>query len=969
MKKTLLAITLLGSILFAQAFSQNAAVTTTTAPVVIHQSADLQNLAIPDGQVVIIADPAGGTILIYDVNSSDAVDDSTVFNGPNSIGRFKAMSVTTGGVIDTSMSDVSTNPVTNAAIKAYVDATVAGGTIDDAMSDVSNNAVANSVIKAYVDAAVSGGTIDTAMSDVSENAVQNKVIKAYIDAQAGLTVDDTMSDVSTNPVQNAIVKAYIDSTVAGGTIDDAMSAVSENAVQNKVIKAYVDSVAVGGTIDDAMSLNSQNAVQNSVITAYVDNRSEVQTYDYIVTNTSEFTAAATAIDTLGYGTMWIVGNVTIPSGTNIIEAACSIRALGPGACLTKDGSNPGTIAIGDHSTDPLNNGFGTMDGEFLLSDLNRFANDFAAPGLDAEAGDWILLMSDSDVTERPWHSTSNPASRAEMVQVRRVHDVSGTDYYVLNGFTTQDYTTRDGPNFTASGATLTSNNHGLTSGQRIHVESTGTLPGNLAADTVYWVRDVTTNTFGLSATDGGSAITTSSAGSGTHTTEFRPKAAILPIVKHANANASHVLIENIEFKSINTPALENIFEFQNLDTIEIKNCKWERIGTQAGPSWMGFGYCANINIHHNYVSSVNDIDGSSYWVVLKTCNGVHVHENFGQETRHFVTTGGEAYTAGGLNRRTGGPTRVLVSNNVVHASQNTSAEGLPCMDTHCEGWGVTFMGNHLVTTGSGVLTSGSGYAIHIRSQFARVLDNVIEADGFAGGMQIGAPNCIVSGNTFYNTLFGVGQSAQPSSVASSVLWDRMIVTGNVFQNSDSSSTGAPLRISGGNYHTFSNNVFQKPEGWVMRAQNGDNLRFVGNHIFEVSTGGSGSVLAFEGNHDNCVVMDNVFSEVRTTVGTPTQSVVHFEGTGNNNEVSHNVFHDCKVAALVEYEGGTGHRVAMNDLRKDLNTNSIDLGSTITDTNIDIIGNAMDGYGSNDMGLGGTFNSTVEGTYTSKNWTD
>lgn len=77
--------------------------------------------------------------------------------------------------------------------------------------------------------------------------------------------------------------------------------------------------------------------------------------------------------------------------------------------------------------------------------------------------------------------------------------------------------TNHGPaTFTASGATLSSTAHNLQNGQKVWVSSTGTLPTGLAAATVYFIVNRTTDTFQLSATSGGSAITTTGAGSGTH---------------------------------------------------------------------------------------------------------------------------------------------------------------------------------------------------------------------------------------------------------------------------------------------------------------------------------------------------------------------------------------------------------------------------------------------------------------------
>jgi hypothetical protein len=77
--------------------------------------------------------------------------------------------------------------------------------------------------------------------------------------------------------------------------------------------------------------------------------------------------------------------------------------------------------------------------------------------------------------------------------------------------------------FTASGTTLTATGHDFVNGTRVTVATTGTLPGGLTASTIYYVVGVSGSTLGLSATKGGSAIVTSSAGSGVHSvTEAEP---------------------------------------------------------------------------------------------------------------------------------------------------------------------------------------------------------------------------------------------------------------------------------------------------------------------------------------------------------------------------------------------------------------------------------------------------------------
>lgn len=74
--------------------------------------------------------------------------------------------------------------------------------------------------------------------------------------------------------------------------------------------------------------------------------------------------------------------------------------------------------------------------------------------------------------------------------------------------------------FTASAATdkLTRAAHGLVDGQPITLSNSGgALPSPLAEDTIYWVRNKTTNDFELGTTwDAASSINITDAGTGTH---------------------------------------------------------------------------------------------------------------------------------------------------------------------------------------------------------------------------------------------------------------------------------------------------------------------------------------------------------------------------------------------------------------------------------------------------------------------
>jgi len=73
-------------------------------------------------------------------------------------------------------------------------------------------------------------------------------------------------------------------------------------------------------------------------------------------------------------------------------------------------------------------------------------------------------------------------------------------------------------NFTAATTDIiTSAAHGLVNGNKVVLTTTDTLPAGLSTGTVYYVIDVTTNTFKLSTQRGGGPVDITDTGTGTHT--------------------------------------------------------------------------------------------------------------------------------------------------------------------------------------------------------------------------------------------------------------------------------------------------------------------------------------------------------------------------------------------------------------------------------------------------------------------
>lgn len=71
--------------------------------------------------------------------------------------------------------------------------------------------------------------------------------------------------------------------------------------------------------------------------------------------------------------------------------------------------------------------------------------------------------------------------------------------------------------FTVSGYLFTAASHGYGNSEMLSVASSGTLPTGLTAATRYYIVQATTDTFKLSLTKNGTPVTTTGAGTGTHT--------------------------------------------------------------------------------------------------------------------------------------------------------------------------------------------------------------------------------------------------------------------------------------------------------------------------------------------------------------------------------------------------------------------------------------------------------------------
>ncbi len=116
----------------------------------------------------------------------------------------------------------------------------------------------------------------------------------------------------------------------------------------------------------------------------------------------------------------------------------------------------------------------------------------------------------------------------------------------------------------AAPGVFTSTAHGLEVGDAIQLSTTGALPTGLVAATTYYVKTApTADTFTVSATSGGSAITTTGTQSGVHTLTTVPAGSI-----------SYYRGKVMSFKRILGTGPDNVVKLQadvgiNTDQIEV----------------------------------------------------------------------------------------------------------------------------------------------------------------------------------------------------------------------------------------------------------------------------------------------------------------------------------------------------------------------------------------------------------------
>lgn len=229
-------------------------------------------------------------------------------------------------------------------------------------------------------------------------------------------------------------------------------------------------------------------------------------------------------------TNWMFGDVTSYSGTTLVVNATAIQGSGTLSAWTISLSGPNGSA-GSAALTTTNNTYTKAqrgaysvltDGATITPDFS-LANNFrvALGGNRTLANPTNLVAGQSGVIDIHQDSTGSRT----LAYAWGWQFASGTAPTLTTALRGKDKLAYSVDQYATSTITVTIaapgvvgwTAHGLLAGQQVQLTTSGALPTGLTASTTYYVVPVDANSFQLSATQNGSAITTTGSQSGTHT--------------------------------------------------------------------------------------------------------------------------------------------------------------------------------------------------------------------------------------------------------------------------------------------------------------------------------------------------------------------------------------------------------------------------------------------------------------------
>ncbi len=222
-----------------------------------------------------------------------------------------------------------------------------------------------------------------------------------------------------------------------------------------------------------------------------------------------------------------IATVTSPTSFTITAASAATTTRGSLAISAISQANPGVVTY--VGADNMANGdlvyIDSVAGMtqvnkrlFTVAGLNTGANTFQLGTTNTTSYTAYTSGGQADFSAVPFFTTAT-ANGASVTVTLQDHGLSAGNSFVLPLTTTLQSSVVTITNASPAVVTWAFSTHGMTGGEPIVFTTTGTLPTGLTAGTTYYVlaASISSTTFRVAATPGGTAINTTGAGSGIHT--------------------------------------------------------------------------------------------------------------------------------------------------------------------------------------------------------------------------------------------------------------------------------------------------------------------------------------------------------------------------------------------------------------------------------------------------------------------
>lgn len=250
-----------------------------------------------------------------------------------------------------------------------------------------------------------------------------------------------------------------------------------------------------------------------------------------------------------------------------------------------------------------------------------------------------------------------------------------------------------------------------------------------------------------------------------------------------------------------TQPSNNWLNLRQCSNVVMENLYW----APDGPNDAFFLYCGNVRCQGWFIDHKRSYNnGTGYGVVTGACNDFLFCDSKGYGCRHVFTTGGQANGT----KITGTPRNVVVDNitcggngNDADVGDGATASSLVPLDTHGEGWGITFQNCNVAAPADTV-----NRAIQTRARNT-IIRNCTLIGGSTTGAHVQPQVYLMStGNEVYGNLICNGwRGIEVRHVPSGGTTDH-VNNNRIYNNHIDGTNGPAITILNGSGHIISNNV-------------------------------------------------------------------------------------------------------------------------------------------------------------------